>query len=138
MKELLEQYKAAKAVADGLESQLYMAFMQLKTVEEKFKMVNEFGTDFLKEEGYYCPHVKLKNRKEVSLYDDLWVQRHQTLTLSDLIEDMLSDLDVEWDENDEVAMFESVYVEAINQDTALAAIVRDMLDSGIRAGTFDW
>jgi len=138
MKELLEQYKQAKSVADGLASQLYMAFMSTNTVEEKFKLVYEFGSDFLREDCFYCPHGKLKDRTEVSLYDDLYVERHQTINLDNLISDLLSDLDVKWDDSDDMAMFLSVHVEAINQDTPLGVVVRDMLKNGLRSGTFDW
>lgn len=138
MKELLEQYKAAKEVADGLASQLFAAFMSTDTVEEKFKLVLEYGDEFLNEEGYYCPHVRA-NGSEVSLYDDLWVERHQTLTLEQLIESLYDDFDgIDWDSEDFLAQQIAHADVAVNQDTAAAAILRDMLENGIRAGTFDW
>lgn len=138
MKELLEQYKAAKSVADGLASQLYMAFMSTKTVEEKFKLVLEYGDEFLREEGYYCPHVRT-SEGEVSLYDDLWVQRHQTLTLEQLMEGVYDDFEgIDWDSEDYLAQQIAQAGAAVNQDTASAAVLRDMLENGIRAGTFDW
>lgn len=135
---IFEQYKQAKEVTERLASQLYSAFMSLETVEEKFKLVLDYGDEFLREERYYCPHIRLKDGSEVSLYDDLYVERHQTLALDSLTEDLLSDLEVEWDDSDEKAMILKVYVEAINQDTPAAAIVRDMLKQGIRSGRWDW
>lgn len=137
MNPLFEEYKQAKEATDRLASQLYSEFMSLKTIEEKFKLAYEYGTDYLREQGWYCPHVRT-SEGEVSMYDDMYIERHQTIQLDDLISDMLSDLEVEWDHDNDKAMFESVYVEAINQDTPLAAVVRDMLDNGIRSGTFDW
>lgn len=138
MKELLEQYKQAKSVADGLASQLYMAFMSTNTVEEKFKLILEYGDEFLREEGYYCPHVRTSDG-EVSLYDDLWVQRHQTLTLEQLVEGVYDDFDgIDWDSEDYLAQQIAQAGAAVNQDTPAAAVLRDMLNNGIRAGTFDW
>lgn len=138
MKELLEQYKAAKSVADGLASQLYMAFMSTKTIEEKFKLVLEYGDEFLREDHWYCPHVRT-SKGEVSMYDDLWVQRHQTLTLEQLMEGVYDDFEgIDWDSEDYLAQQIAQAGAAVNQDTASAAVLRDMLENGIRAGTFDW
>ncbi|MNI43756.1 hypothetical protein D3C73_980970 [compost metagenome] len=138
MKELLEQYKAAKEVADGLASQLYVAFMSTSTVEEKYKLVLEYGDEFLREEGYYCPHVRT-SKGEVSLYDDLYVERHQTLTLDQLMDCIYDDFDlIDWDADDIEAEQIKHAGAVVNQDTARAAILRDMLNNGIRAGTFDW
>lgn len=138
MKELLEQYKQAKEVADGLASQLFAAYMSTDTVEEKFKLVLEYGDEFLREECYYCPHVRT-SEGEVSLYDDLWVERHQTLTIEQLLDCLYDDFDlIDWDAEDIEAQQIKHAAAAVNQDTARAAILRDMLNKGIRAGTFDW
>ena len=139
MKELLEQYKAAKTAADDLASRMYMAFMSTNTVEEKFKLVLEYGDDFLKEESYYCPHVHLNNGEEVALYDDLYIERHQTLTLETIVECIYDDYaDIDWDSEDILAQQIAHAGAVVNQDTANAAILRDMLSKGIRSGTFDW
>lgn len=138
MKELLEQYKAAKSVADGLASQLYMAYMSTKTVEEKYKLVLEYGDEFLREEGYYCPHVRT-SKGEVCLHSDLYVERHQTLTIEQLQDCLYDDFDlIDWGAEDYEAQMVEHAGAAINQDNARAAILRDMLNKGIRAGTFDW
>lgn len=138
MKELLEQYKQAKEVADGLASQLYAAFMSTTTVEEKFKLVLEYGDEFLREEGYYCPHVRT-SEGEVSMYDDLWVERHQTLTIEQLMEGIYDDCEeIDWDSEDHLSQQLATAAAVINQDTAVAVVLRDMLNKGIRAGTFDW
>lgn len=138
MKELLEQYKQAKSVADDLASKLYMAFMSTDTVEEKFKLVLEYGDEFLREEGWYCPHVRT-SEGEVSLYDDLYVERHQTLTIEQMMESLYDDCEeIDWDSEDYLSQQIAYASAAINQDTAAAAVLRDMLNKGIRAGTFDW
>jgi enolase len=130
MKELLEQYKQAKEVADGLASQLYAAFMSTTTVEEKFKLVLEYGDEFLREEGYYCPHVRT-SEGEVSMYDDLWVEQ--------LMEGIYDDCEeIDWDSEDHLSQQLATAAAVINQDTAVAVVLRDMLNKGIRAGTFDW
>lgn len=125
-------------MADGLASQLYMAYMSTETVEEKFKLVLEYGDEFLREEGYYCPHVRT-SEGEVSLYDDLYVERHQTLTIEQLLDCLYDDFDlIDWDAEDIEAQQIKHAAAAVNQDNARAAILRDMLNKGIRAGTFDW
>lgn len=138
LKELLEQYRQAKSVADELASKMYEAFMATPTLEEKFKLVLECGDEFLREEGYYCPHVRT-SKGEVCLYDDLYVERHQTLTVEELLDCLYDDFDlIDWDAEDIEAQQIKHAAAAVNQDTARAAILRDMLNKGIRAGTFDW
>lgn len=141
LKELLEQYRQAKSVADELASKMYEAFMATPTLEEKFKLVLEYGDEFLREEGYYCPHVRT-SKGEVCLYDDLYVERHQTLTVEELLDCLYDDCDfINWDAED-IEDIEAQQLEhaaaTINQDTARAAILRDMLSKGLRAGTHDW
>lgn len=139
MKELLDQYKQATEVARDLASQMYAIFMSTPTLEEKFKLVLQYGDAFLREEGYYCPHVRLSNGKEVSLYDDLYIERHQTLTLETMVECIYDDYaDIDWDSEDTLAQQIAHAGAVVNQDTTNAAILRDMLSKGIRSGTFDW
>lgn len=138
MKELLQQYKLAQELADELASQMYSVFMSIGTVEEKFKLVLEYGDVFLREESYYCPHVRT-SEGEVSLYDDLYVERYQTLTIEQLIESVFDDCDgVDWDSEDYLNQQITCAPALINLDTPESAILRDMLNKGIRAGRFDW
>lgn len=138
MKELLKQYQEAKEVADGFASQMYTAFMETATVEEKFKLILEYGDEFLREQGCYCPHVRT-SKGEVSMYDDLWVERHQTLTIEQLMEGIYDEIDdIDWDSEDYLTQQLETAAAVINQDIPAAAILRDMLNKGIRAGTFDW
>lgn len=138
MKKLLQQYKLAQELADELASQMYSVFMSIGTVEEKFKLVLEYGDVFLREESYYCPHVRT-SKGEVSLYDDLYVERYQTLTIEQLIESVFDDCDgVDWDSEDYLNQQITCATTLINLDTPESAILRDMLNKGIRAGRFDW
>lgn len=112
--------------------------MATPTIEEKFKLVLEYGDDFLREECYYCPHVRT-SKGEVSLYDDLYVERHQTLTIEELLDCLYDDCEfINWDADDIEAQQVEHAAATINQDTGRAAILRDMLSKGLRAGTHDW
>lgn len=143
---VFEQYKVAKQQVAELEGQLWDAFMGLETIEEKFKMVLEHGDDFLGEDSSYCPHVDLADGTEISMYDDLYWERRETKTLTELFS-TLSDADelargpdepYVWEDEAVRARLLETYVVAINLDIPVAAIIRDMLESGLRAGTWDW
>lgn len=146
MTNVFEQYKQVKGQLAELEGQLWGAFMRLDTIEEKFKMVLEHGDAFLSEDGCYCPHIELANGTEVSMCDDLYWERRETKDLTELLS-TLQDADelqrdpgepYAWEDEAVRARLLENYVVAINLDIPVAAIIRDMLESGLRAGTWDW
>lgn len=117
---------------------MYVVFMSTKTVEEKFKLVLEYGDEFLREESWYCPHVRT-SKGEVCLNTDIYVERHQTLTLENMMEWIYDDFEgIDWDSDDYLNQQIEQAGAVVNLDTPTAAILRDMLNKGIRAGTFDW
>lgn len=65
---------------------------------------------------------------DISLYDDLHWERHETRTIDDLIEHTLDDIEEEEDELEYI----------LKSDNPRAVVIRDMLKSNIGTATFDW
>lgn len=139
MTELIAQYREAVRTMNNLKSQVLEAFNALPSLEAKLQFVGENGSDFLEHERYYCPHVKV-NGVEVSLYDDLYWDRNQTMDLDDVIERMIENLmdDVEVEDDDTAYLIQRYTKELINLNSHWAAIGRDMLSQGIGRATHDW
>ncbi|MNC07918.1 hypothetical protein D3C75_554830 [compost metagenome] len=135
---VLEQYRAAVKAAESLKGQVFDLYKALPTLEEKFRFVLDNGSDFLKEENWYCPHVRT-SEGEVSMYDDLYWERRETNDIDVLYEMILDNMEfAEDDESDYDDMLANRYVEMLNQDSPPAAVLRDMLKQGIGRATHDW
>lgn len=92
------------------------------------------------EDGSFTGHDV---KGEISLYDDLHWERHETMYLSDIVEGAYSEildnadehLQKELDSGDEEAQ---VYAIMEYADGSWCRVVRAFLDNGIGSGTFDW
>lgn len=134
----VEKYRAAVKAADDLKETVFDVYMSLPSLEQKFRFVLDNGIGFLKEERWYCPHVRT-SEGEVSMYDDLYWERRETNEI-DVMYEMILD-QMEFDENDDSDyddMLANRYAEMLKQDSPPAAILRDMLEKGIGRATFDW
>lgn len=139
--DLITQYREALAVANALKCQVFDAYMALPTLTDKLLFVLDNGLDFLKEDPWYCPHIKRADGREVSLYDDLYWERRETMDLMDFLENATESLtdDVDVGEQDSLEEILRNYPDQILElDTASAVIVRDMLTKGIGRATYDW
>lgn len=139
---ILQQYRDAIQAAEGLKEQVLDIYLKLPSIKEKLLFVLENGFDFLQEESWYCPHVRLKSGREVSLYDDLYWERRETNTLDNLFEhisDNLEEIEIDWDEVEDANQAMLMHVDEILElDTPSVVIVKDMLSKGIGRATFDW
>lgn len=135
---VLEQYRAAVTAAADLESQVFKIFMALPSLEEKLKFVIDNGFAYLKEDSWYCPHVRT-SAGEVSLYDDLYWERRQTYEIDRLYEMIFDDMDgPDIDDLSYDEMLETCHAQMVNHDSPAAAVLRDMLTNGIGTATHDW
>ena len=140
MQELLARYQQTMADAAELQTEVFNTFNGLETLEERFKMVLEFGTDFLGSQGYYCEHLELEDGTEISLYDDLHWEKYETKTLRELLSKLVETHTGKylWKADEIQAALLADPAGALNQDTPSAAVVRDFLDKAIAEATFDW
>lgn len=141
---VLEQYRTALATVAELREQVLAVYKQLPDTASRLRFVLENGFDFLTKESWYCPRVRDKNGREVSLHDDLYWERRETNDIHNLVEcisDNLIDagIDVDWDEVEDLNKLFIEHAEAVlAMNHPAAVILKDMLDEGIGEATFDW
>lgn len=135
---LITEYNEAAANLATMKSRVASEYEKLQPLEQ-FKLVIDLGADFLGREIYYCPHLTLADGTEVSLYDDLYWEKYETKNIMELIEGAYEDFTGKWVTRAELCdALQSCYVEVFNQDTAKAAVLRDMIQQGIGSGKHDW
>lgn len=140
MTDLLLRYQHTLADAASIKSEVLATFIALEAIEDKFKMVLTFGTEFLGSYGSYCEHLELADGSEISLYDDLNWEKYETKSLHALFCTLVESHTGKylWRPEEIRAELLLDHVGAINQDTPAAVITRDFLDKGISEATFDW
>lgn len=123
IKEIHEKTKVSRA-------ELFNKFVTL-TLNEKIDLYCEahankshiFLDDFLKKDGYY------HTCEGVSLYDELYWERHETLSLSDVFDWVHDDFD---EEAGGLAEFIKI------SDKPRIKVFRDLLLNNIGSATYDW
>jgi pyridoxine 5'-phosphate synthase PdxJ len=138
--DLLARYQRTLADAANVEVEVRAAYAALETIEERFKMVLEFGSDYLGSDSYYCGHVELEDGTEVSLYDDLYWEKYETKTMYELMAKVAETHTGKyvWQKDEVRAALLNDYECALNQDTPAAAVLRDFLELGLNEATYNW
>lgn len=138
--ELLNRYQRTMADAVALKAEVLATFVGLEAVEDKFKMVLEFGYDFLGSYGSYCEHLELEDGSGISLYDDLYWEKYETKSLHSLFCTLAETHTGKylWKDDEIRAALLADHIGAINQDTPAAVIARDFLEKAISEATFNW
>lgn len=127
---IIAQIKEIQAFYDAKKAELFENFKEL-TLDEKIDIYCKAYTEdancildtFLKKEGYY------HSCEGVSLYDDLYWDRHETMTLSQIFEWVTDDFDE--DSADIVEFVKTGKVKAL-------LVFRDMLNCNIGSAERDW
>lgn len=138
----LEKYRAALREVEQLRQNVRVGFDNLPTLEDKFKFVLEFGSEFLDVDDHYCPHeLQLEDGYELCLYDDFFWEKYETKDLSDFFADMYYSFvneDLCVNQSVRVAFMVENYTEVLNHNNKHAALVRHMLSQGIGRATYNW
>ena len=154
----LSAYQTAVAAQAAASAACLEWFSGLPLSQKAYVVLTQ-DHEYLKEDPYYCGHVcvleddgdgETVEGSEVSLYDDLYWERHQTFTTKSILDSALDDWTdqvgkrVRFDgdlekyqqaRKDQIAEFCTELEKAHGAD---AAVARDLLGSNIKEVTFDW
>lgn len=130
---LIEQIAKMQAETKALQAGFFDKFKAL-SLDHKIDLYCAAGEndgaeifdDFLKKEGYY-------NLSGVSLTDSMYWERYETMSLSDIFDWLLDEMD------DDTLFDPEKLADAIKNGTNVRHVVfRDLLSNNIGRATYDW
>lgn len=154
----LSAYQDAVAAQAAVAATCVEWFKGLPLSQKAYVVLTQ-NHEYLPEENYYCGHVNVleddgdgfpTEGAEVSLYDDLYWERHEAQSTRNILDSAFDDWceqtgkvvrfqgDLEKFKEDRKNLFAEFCVGLETAYGPAAAVARDLLNNNLKAATFDW